>query len=170
MAKKPSWGLIIFGIAALVVIVAAGLVAVAGYVIYQQFAFQTTTTSASSAEDEFAQVAAQFADQKPLLEIRHGEPVLNKQRARAGGHAQPIEALHIMVWQPDERKLLRLNIPFWLLRMTKGRPIRLSGHQDGVEGDPVRLNVTTEDLERFGPGLVMDHKKADGERVLVWAQ
>ena len=171
MAKKPSWGLIILGIAALVVIVGAGLVAVAGYVIYQQFAFQTTTTSASSAEDEFTQVAAQFAGQKPLLEIRDGEPILNKQRKRpSSGKAQPIEALHIMVWQPDERKLVKLNIPFWLLRMTKGQPIRLSGHQDGGEAGPVRLNITAEDLERYGPGLVMDHKDAGGDRVLVWAQ
>ena len=170
MAKKPSWGLIILGIATLVVVVGVGLVAVAGYVIYQQFAFQTTTTSASSAEDEFAQVSARFAGQKPLLEIRDGEPVLNKQRPRPSGKAQPIEALHIMVWQPDERKLVKLDIPFWLLRMTKGRPIRLSGHQDGGETGPVRLNVSAEDLERYGPGLVMDHKDARGDRVLVWAQ
>jgi hypothetical protein len=170
MAKKPSWGLIILGIAALVVIVGVGLVGIAGYIIYQQFAFQTTTTSASSAEDEFAQVAARFVGQRPLLEIRDGEPVVNKQRVRPSGKAQPIEALHIIVWQPDERKLVRLNIPFWLLRMTKGRPIRLSGHQDGGDGDPVRLNITAEDLERYGPGLVMDHKEAGGNRVLVWAQ
>ena len=170
MAKKTSWGLIILGIAALVVVVGVGLVAVAGYVIYQQFAFQTTTASASSADDEFTQVAARFADQKPLLEIRDGEPVLNTQRPRPGGKAQPIEALHIMVWQPDERKLVKLNIPFWLLRMTKGRPIRLSGHQEGGGTDPVRLNITAEDLERYGPGLVMNHKDAGGDRVLVWAQ
>jgi hypothetical protein len=170
MAKKPSWGLIILGIAALVVIVGVGLVAVAGYVIYQQFAFETTTTSASSAEDEFAQVAARFADQKPLLEIRDGEPVLNRQRPKSRGHVEPIEALHIMVWQPDERKLLKLNIPFWLLRMTKGRPIRLSGHGSDGESDPIRLHITAEDLERYGPGLVMNHTDTGGDRVLVWAQ
>jgi hypothetical protein len=170
MAKKPSWALIILGIAALVVIVGVGLVAVAGYVIYQQFAFETTTTSASSAEDEFTQVAARFADQKPLLEIRDGEPVLNRQRPKSRGTAQPIEALHIMVWQPDERKLLKLNIPFWLLRMTKGRPIRLSGHGSDGESDPIRLHITAEDLERYGPGLVMNHTDTGGDRVLVWAQ
>lgn len=170
MAKKPSWTVIILGIAALVVIVGVGLVAVAGYVIYQQFAIQTTTTTALSAEDEFAQVAARFSGQKPVLQIRDGEPVINKLRTRHTGKAQPIEALHIIVWQPDERKLVRLNIPFWLLRMTKGRPIRLSGHQDGGDGDPVRLNITAEDLERYGPGLVMDHTETRGNRVMVWAQ
>jgi hypothetical protein len=170
MAKKPSWGLIILGIAALVVIVGVGLVAVAGYVIYQQFAFQTTTTSVSSAEDELTQVAARFADQQPLLEIRDGEPVLNRQRQRPGGTARPIDALHIIVWQPDERRLVKLNIPFWLLRLTSGRPIRLSGHGSDGDSGSIRLHITARDLERYGPGLVMNHKDVDGKRVLVWAQ
>lgn len=174
MAKKPSWTVIILGTAALVVVVGVGLVAIAGYVLYQQFAVQTTTTSAVSAEDEFAQVAARFSGQQPLLEIRDGDPVVNKMRmrlrTRRGERPQPIEALHIIVWQPDERKLVKLNLPFWLLRMTKGRPIRLSGHHDGGDGDPVRLNVTAEDLERYGPGLVLDHTEARGTRVMVWAQ
>lgn len=170
MAKKPSWPLIILGIAALVVVVGVGLVAVAGYVLYQQFAIQTTTTSASSAEDEFTRAAARFAGQKPLVEFLDGEPVVNKLHVRPRGRARAIEALHIIVWEPDERKLIKLNIPFWLLRMTKGRPIRLSGHQDDADGDPVRLNITAEDLERYGPGLVMDHKETSGTRVLVWAQ
>ncbi|MCX6545385.1 MAG: hypothetical protein NTV05_13375 [Acidobacteria bacterium] len=170
MAKKPSWGLIILGIAALVVVVGVGLVAVAGYVIYQQFAFQTTTTSVSSAEDELAQVAARFADQPPLLEIRDGEPVLNRQRQRSSGAAKPIDALHIIVWQPDERRLVKLNIPFWLLRLTRGRPIRLSGHGSDGESDPISLHITAGNLERYGPGLVMNHKDADGKRVLVWAE
>jgi hypothetical protein len=170
MAKKPSWGLIILGIAALVVVVGVGLVAIAGYVIYQQFAFQTTTASVSSAEDELARVAARFADQQPLLEIRDGEPILNKQRPKPGGSARPIDALHIIVWQPDDRRLVKLNIPFWVLRLTRGRPIRLSGHGSEGESDPIRLHITARDLERYGPGLVMNHKDADGKRVLIWAQ
>jgi hypothetical protein len=34
----------------------------------------------------------------------------------------------------------------------------------------MRLNLTADDLERRGPGLILDHKEASGERVLVWAQ
>ncbi|MEI6670263.1 MAG: hypothetical protein WCP29_19125 [Acidobacteriota bacterium] len=170
MAKKASWGLIIFGIAAVAVIVGVGLVAIAGYVIYQQFAIQSTNTSASSAEDEFAQVAARFANQQPLLDIKDGEPVVNTGRRQADRVATPIDALHIMVWQSDERKLVKLNIPFWLLRLTKGRPIKLSGRPGAEDADPVRLNISAEDLERYGPGLVINHKDTSGDRVLVWAK
>jgi len=81
---------------------------------------------------------------------------------------KPVEALHIIVWDPDEQKVVKLNMPFWLLRMTKGQPIKVSGHDDS--GEPMKLKVTVEDLERRGPGLILDHKEATGERVLVWAQ
>jgi hypothetical protein len=60
-------------------------------------------------------------------------------------------------------------MPFWLLRMTKGQPIRISSNDD-PGSDAVKLKITVEDLERRGPGLILDHKEASGERVLVWAQ
>jgi hypothetical protein len=169
--KKTSWGFIILGIATFVVIVGVGLVAVAGFVIYKQFAFQSSTTTSASAERELTQAAEQFAGQLPLLEIRNGEPRLNKKGRQPASAAKPIESLHILVWQSDERKLVKLNIPFWLLRMTKGRPIKLSGNHGADDAiDPVRLNITAEDLERYGPGLVLDHKETGGDRVLVWAR
>jgi len=170
MAKKPSWGLIILGSAVFIVVVGVGLVVVAGFVIYKQFAFQATTTTSMSASDEFSRVAAEFEGQKPLLEIRDGDPVLSKERPKATRAAAPIEALHIMVWKADEKKLLRLNIPFWLLRMTNGKPIRIGGHRGDIDDEPVHLNITAEDLQGYGPGLVLDHKESGGDRVLVWAR
>jgi len=167
MAKKTSWALIILGISAFVLIVGVGLVGVVGYVIYQQFAFQAKSATEMSADEEFAQIVAKFEGQKPYLVVRDGEPVVSEEPASAPG--QPVEALHIIVWDPDERKVVKLNVPFWLLRMTKGQPIKISPHDDS-EGDPVKLKITAEDLQRRGPGLILDHKEATGQRVLVWAQ
>jgi hypothetical protein len=167
MAKKTSWGLIILGISVFVLIVGVGLAAVMGYVIYQQFAFQATSATEVSAEQEFTRVVAMFEGQKPYFVIKDGEPVVSDKQGKAAG--RPVEALHIIVWQPDERKVVRLNVPFWLLRMTKGHPIKLSSSLD-PDGEPTRLRVTAEDLERRGPGLILDYKEASGQRVLVWAQ
>ena len=167
MAKKTSWGLIILGISAFVLIVGVGLVAVVGFVIYQQFAFQATSTTELKAEQEFTQVVSRFEGQKPYLVIKDGEPVISHEKGPGSG--RPVEALHIIVWKPDEQKVVRLNVPFWLLRMTKGRPIRLSSNPD-PDGEPMRLRITADDLERRGPGLVLDYKEASGQRVLVWAQ
>jgi len=167
MAKKTPWAVIIIGSAAFLLIVVVGLVAVAGYVIYQQFAFKATTTTEQMADEEFRKVAARFDGQKPYLVIRDGTPAVSSENGPAPG--KPVAAIHILVWNPDDRKVVRLNVPFWLLRMTKGHPIKLSSTQDS-EGRPMRLNLTADDLERRGPGLILDHKEASGERVLVWAQ
>ena len=167
MAKKTSWPVIILGISAFVLVVGVGLVAVVGWVIYQQFAFQAKTATEVSADEEFARVVAKFDGQQPYLVIKDGEPVISGAPAAEPG--KPVEALHIIVWDPDEQKVVRLNMPFWLLRMTKGQPIRISS-DDNLSGDAVKLKITADDLERRGPGLVLDHKEASGERVLVWAQ
>jgi len=99
--------------------------------------------------------------------IEDGKPVVSEEPAAAPG--EPVEALHIIVWDPDERKVIKLNMPFWLLRMTKGQPIKLSS-DDEFGGEPMKLKITAEDIERRGPGLILDHREASGERVLVWAQ
>lgn len=167
MAKKTSWPVIILGISAFVLVVGVGLVAVVGYVIYQQFAFQAKSATEVSAGEEFGRIVAKFDGQKPYLIIKDGEPVISDAPASAPG--KPVEALHIIVWDPDEQKVVKLNMPFWLLRMTKGQPIRISANDD-PGGDAVKLKITADDLERRGPGLILDHKEATGERVLVWAQ
>jgi hypothetical protein len=167
MAKKTSWPVIILGISAFVLVVGVGLVAVVGYVIYQQFAFQAKSATEVSAKEEFAQIVAKFEGQRPYLVIKDGQPVVSDAPAAAPG--KPVEALHIIVWDPDEQKVVRLNMPFWLLRMTKGQPIRISSNDD-PGSDAVKLKITAEDLERRGPGLILDHEEATGERVLVWAQ
>jgi hypothetical protein len=167
MAKKTSWAVIIVGISAFVLIVGAGLVGVVGYVIYQQFAFQAKSATEMSADEEFAHIVAKFEGQKPYLIIKDGEPVVTSEPAAAPG--KPVEALHIIVWDPDERKVIKLNMPFWLLRMTNGQPIRISSNDD-PGSEALTLKITAHDLERRGPGLILDHREASGERVLVWAQ
>ena len=167
MAKKTSWPVIIVGISAFVLIVGVGLVAVVGFVIYQQFAFQATSATEVSAEREFTQLVEKFEGQKPYLVIKDGKPIINNEKAAMPGH--PIEAIHIVVWDPDKQKVVKLNMPFWLLRMTKGHPIKISSNDD-PDAEPMHLRITAEDLEKHGPGLILDHKEASGERVLVWAQ
>lgn len=167
MAKKTSWAVIIVGISAFLLIVGVVLAGVVGYVIYQQFAFQAKPATEMSADEEFEQIVAKFDGQQPYLVIKDGKPVVSKEPAAAPG--KPVETLHIIVWDPDERKVVKLNMPFWLLRMTKGQPIRISPHDDS-DWQGVKLKITAEDLERRGPGLILDHREASGQRVLVWAQ
>lgn len=167
MAKKVSWGWIIFGIVAFTVLVGVIFVAVAGVVVYQQFGFKSTPATERSALQTFEAQAKRFEGQRPLIVLEDGEPVVHKPDRHR--RKTPIEALHVMVWEPSEERVVSLTIPFWLIRMTNGRPIKLSASDDGREVAP-QLKITADDLERFGPGLILQYNDEDGERVLVWAK
>jgi hypothetical protein len=167
MAKKTPWGLIILGIAIFVVLIGVSLVAVAGYFVYQQFAFQSQPANEWTARQKFEAVAKRFEGQQPLLVIEDGEPVINRHtRTRS---SKPIEALHVMVWDSADERVITLNIPFWLIRMTDGRPIRLSAGDRETVSTP-ELHISADELMRYGPGLILLHTDAGGERVIVWAQ
>jgi hypothetical protein len=62
---------------------------------------------------------------------------------------------------------VKVSIPFWLLRLKmRGATIDLNGNRMDLED----LKLTVEDLERFGPTLIVDHSSASGDHVLVWSQ
>ena len=72
-----------------------------------------------------------------------------------------------MAFDPDDGRIVRLKIPFWLLRLkTHGSNINFNGRRMDLED----LKLSVEDLERFGPTLIVDHTGIDGKRVLVWSQ
>ena len=169
MAKKTPWGWIIFGIVAFTMLVGVGLIAVAGFFVYQQFAFKSVPATERTAELKFEEMAKRFEGQQPMLVIEDGEPVLTKPRHGVRHKAAPIEALHVMVWDPQEERVVSLNIPFWLIRMTNGHPIKLSAGDHGNDVTP-DLKITADDLERHGPGLILIHREPGGDRVIVWAQ
>jgi hypothetical protein len=72
-----------------------------------------------------------------------------------------------MAFDAGDERIVRLSIPFWLLRLQKGHAtIDLGGNKMDLED----LKLTVEDLERFGPTLIVDHRDTRGTRVLVWSQ
>ena len=63
--------------------------------------------------------------------------------------------------------MVRVDVPFWLLRLKSG-PISFSSYADGFDDRRVKLSV--EDIERRGPGIVLDLVEANEGRVLIWAE
>ena len=164
MAKVKTWvwviaGVVGIGILGIVAMAAAGLWFVRSHVDVRQ----TTVTAASS---DFDTVRARFASQKPLIELDdHGE-FIRANTDRPAGTTRP-QSLNVMAFDPDEEKVIRMDLPFWLLRLKSG------GSRFSVAGgdvDLAKLRLTVEDLERFGPTLILDHKDRKGARVLVWSQ
>jgi hypothetical protein len=72
-----------------------------------------------------------------------------------------------MAFDPDDERIVRLRIPFWLLRLKTGNTtIDFNGQRMDLED----LRLSVDDLERFGSTLIVDHRNASGERALVWSE
>ena len=60
-----------------------------------------------------------------------------------------------------------VDVPFWLLRLKSG-PIAFSSYANGFDDRGVKLSVA--DIERRGPGIVLDVSEPNEGRVLIWAE
>jgi hypothetical protein len=146
-----------------------GIIAIAGAGFYFfSRHVETRTVSAATASKDFAAVTARFVGQKPLVELdRHGNFVRSNPDRPGPRHRALPEQLYVMAFDAEDGQVVRLAIPFWLLRLkTGGGSVDLNGSRMNLED----LKLTVEDLERFGPSLIVDHASAKGDRVLVWSQ
>ncbi len=76
--------------------------------------------------------------------------------------------LHLAAYDTRAGKLVRFTVPFWLMRLGHDGKISLGdGALDGVRGAE---KLTVKELEALGPGLLIDERKPDGDRVLVWTE
>jgi len=168
MARR-KWIPIVIGIVILVFLVGIGLIGGLVWMVTRQVSVQDV--SAETGEQEFEKLRAPFAGQKPFIELpadgNEDDAVVHRELAR---HAPgKVSTIHLRVWVPSDGKLVKLDLPFWMVRMMGSKPIQFRSSEDaGFRG--VALKVTAEDLERRGPGLIIDHGLKDGERLLIWTE
>jgi len=159
--KVKTWvwvvvGVVVMGILGLVALAAAGL-------WFAKTHIDVRSVSPSVAVNDFERVRQQFTNQRPLIELDDRGHFLRANTDRPAVDRRP-QSLNIMAFDPDEGRVVRMEIPFWLLRIKT----RVGVGSDSI--DLQDLKITVEDLERYGPTLVVDHKGRHGERVLVWSQ
>src|SRR5262249_32842539 len=124
--------------------------------------------SAESASAEFQSARARFAGQQPLIELaQHERPIVHM---RTPKNAPELQSLRVLAYDPREGKLVRVSLPFWLLRLAPAsRHMRLGTAEMDFDSD--RLHLTMDDIERAGPGLLLDTESpGDGVLVLVWTE
>jgi hypothetical protein len=169
MAKKKNWLLIILGIVIFVVIV--GIAAVVGFGFWMYRQMDLHVTKAADSQQQFETVRARFQGQVPYLEVsitdNHEETTVHRELEKPD--RTRLNRLRIAVYDERKHQFVEMGLPFWLLRLGGNKPINL--RQGGSGFDPgVRLSVTTEDIERRGPGLILDTTGRHGEHVLIWAE
>ena len=155
---KKTWIYILVAVFIIAGLGAIGLVAGSAYWISRHVSSQLTSTE--SAEAELDRVRARFAGQQPLVEFNgdSDNPTVRRlpRPAESIGNVE-MRALHARVFDPDDGKIVRADIPFWLIRLGKSFSFM-----------PNMGAVTLEDLERHGPGLIVNGHGDEGQQVLVW--
>jgi uncharacterized membrane protein len=162
--KVKTWvwvviGLIVCAILGVVAMAAAGLWFVRSHVDIRPM-------TVSAATEDFQSIRQRFAAQKPLIELDEHGTFLRANTDRPAGTQRP-QTLNIMAFDPHDEKVVRMELPFWVLRLKSGGARFSTG---GRSVDLARMHLTVEDLERYGPILILDQKDTDGSRVLVWSQ
>ncbi len=164
--KIKTW---IWVVAGVFVIGILGLVAMAGAGLYF-FSQHIETRSASPAlaARDFDQIKNQFQGQKPLIELdSRGRYIRSNTDIKPKPNAPMPESVHVIAFDPGDGRIVKVTIPFWLLRLKmRGATIDLNGRSMDLED----LRLTVEDLEHYGPILIVDHTSPEGDRVLVWSQ
>jgi hypothetical protein len=124
------------------------------------------TADQQEATRMFEAVRQRFSGITPVLEMRDDDPVVTRQAPEQGTGTR-LTSMRIFAWDPDDRRLSRIDLPFWLLRLKSG-PISFANDEDILGRKP--LDLTVEQLERYGPTLVLDLERPGGERVLIWTE
>ena len=162
--KKRTWLWVVLGIFLLCVIVGAGALFFAVSFFRQNM--NVTAMSEPSAAEEFDSVRARFAGNKPLFQLVDGRPQMVSDAATQPASPAEISTIHVLAWDRDEEQLVKFSLPFWLVRLKAG-PIRITSRS---AFDDHALEFRAEDLERHGPGLLLDLNEQRDGRLLIWVE
>jgi hypothetical protein len=164
--KLKTWIWIVLGVVIACVVTAVVVAGSAFYFLSKQF--ETHSATVASATREFESAKARFRGQKPLVELDRDGGVTRANTGQAATtDARAPEHVVVMAFDPGEERIVRVTLPFWLLRLkNRHGSIDFNGKQMDLED----LKLTVADLERYGPTLIIDQTSPDGTRVLVWSQ
>jgi len=145
------------------VLIAAAFIALAGTGTY--FVFRhLEKRPAGEAESVKAidAIKARFGTRPPLVEIvdpRSADIRIN--RPDVAG-ASRVDTVHVVNWKTDTGELSTADFPLWLMRFSSVNILS----QIGVA--PAKFRLTVSDVERYGPGILVDYGAPGADRVLVW--
>jgi hypothetical protein len=146
-----------------VVLFAVAFMALAGTGAYFVFrSMEKQAGSESEAVRAIDAVKARFGSRPPLVEI--ADPQKADIRINRVVDASParVDTIHIINWKRETGELTRFELPLWLMRFSSVNVLS----QLGVA--PARFRLTVGDVERYGPGIIVDYGSPGASRVLVW--
>ena len=115
----------------------------------------------ATALSEIERIRTRFGSRPPLVEIvdvRRGDFRIN----RLAGTGAKVSTFHVLNWNAEDGELVQTEAPLWLMRFSSVNLLSRLGLA------PSSLRLTVEDVERYGPGIVVDYAQPGSARVFVW--
>ena len=160
-SRKALW--IILGVVAFILLCIVAFAAFGFYFVANNLRMEQATPAV--AEQSFDGVRARFKE-APIIALDEQRRVTLSRRPPAQAADTKPQTMYVMAYDPDEGRIVNLTIPFWMLRLGREK-IRLGS---GGDLQFEQLQITADELERYGPALLLDHRNRQGHRVLVWTQ
>lgn len=114
----------------------------------------------------FEAIRAALGGREPLIGLDEAGNVIRR-ASPPSSSPRPVTRLGVLTYQADDERLVTADVPMWFFKM-KGPPTQFLVRGTGL--DLERLQITAADLERFDPSVVIDHARANGDRLLVWTE
>ena len=165
--RRRTWWQVL--VAAVIVVAMLGIAVIGGVAFLFYRHIRTEVVSSDMADSRIAGVREKFGGQEAWLRISSDGSAEIAGRPDSGGSHRPLINLRVLAYNPDEGRLADVSVPFWLLRLAPEGQLRLDSGS-GIDFDADRLKLNVSALEALGPGLVLDHSQADGNRLLVWTE
>jgi len=122
--------------------------------------------SASEADTlkQFDVIRARFGTRPPLLEIINPQAADIRINRLEDPERRRVSTLHILTWSADDDERLQANVPLWLMRFSSVNVLSRLGIA------PSKFRLTVQDVERYGPGIVLDVRQPGRSHALVWVE
>jgi hypothetical protein len=146
----------------LVVLAIAALAGTSAYYVFRQLKVSTATEEVVA--KDFDAIKSRFAARPALIEVTDpfGRDFKINRPDQPDGRA--ITAIHVLTWTQEDGQVFRTEVPIWLMRFSS---INILSHL-GIA--PERFSLTVQDLERYGPGIIVDFRHPGVNRVLIWTE
>lgn len=155
------------------ILIASGVIAILMAAIFGAMLWSWTDferVDAASAEQSFVQALERAGGGPAYFDTSApGEVVIRHELEK---EAPPrVRGLHLMLWQAERERLVRLDVPGWFvrtkLRSSVGIEAFVSRHGFDVHRS---REIRAEDLARLGHGLLLDQRFEDESRLLIWLE
>lgn len=155
-----TWMKVALGAGALVAAVVVVLGGMGAYFIMRHL--ESTVASEAESSRAMDAIRAGFGSRPPLLEVvdpRRADIRINRLQ---GPGTAAVDTVHIATWKAETRESIRTEVPLWLMRFSS---VNVLSHL-GIA--PARFRLTVADIEQYGPGIIVDYRSANADRILVW--